>query len=97
MAFLVQHGKSRAAAAAAPASRERKPRHGLRAAARSPGKPELGRRQLAGRLLLAACLLGPVLYICAARLLSPLSSQVSCKSEITCHALRIGVLLLLEL
>jgi len=55
MAFLVQHGKSRAAAAAAPASRERKPRHGLRAAARSPDKPELGRRQLAGRLLLAAC------------------------------------------
>ncbi|KAG2587336.1 hypothetical protein PVAP13_5NG135100 [Panicum virgatum] len=77
MAFLVQHGKSRAAAAAAPASRERKPRHGLRAAARSPGKPELGRRQLAGRLLLAACLLAPVLCICAARPLSPLSSQVS--------------------
>jgi len=90
MAFLVQHGKSRAAAAAAPASRERKPRHGLRAAARSPGKPELGRRQLAGRLLLAACLLAPVLCICAARLLSPLSSRVSCKSEFTCHALRIG-------
>jgi len=88
MASLVQDGRSRAAAAAA--ARERKPRHGARAAARSPGKPELGRRQLTGRLLLAACLLGPVLYICAARLLSPLSSRVSCKSEFTCHALRIG-------
>ena len=84
MAFLVQHGKSRAAAAAAAAAAsERKPRHGSRAAARSPGKPELGRRQLAGRLLLAACLLAPALCICAARLLSPLPSRVSCKSEIT--------------
>ncbi|RLN24460.1 uncharacterized protein C2845_PM07G02260 [Panicum miliaceum] len=78
MASLVQHGKSRAAAAAAAvAARERKLRHGARVAARSPGKPELGRRQLAGRLLLAACLLAPVLCICAARLVSPLSSRVS--------------------
>ncbi|RCV24382.1 hypothetical protein SETIT_5G080200v2 [Setaria italica] len=74
MAFMVQHGKSRAAVAAA-AARERKPRPGTRAAAaaKSPAKP----RQLAGRLLLAACLLAPLLCICAARLLSPLSSRVS--------------------
>jgi hypothetical protein len=82
MAFLVQHGKSRAAVAAA-AARGRKPRHGTRAAAaaKSPTKP----RQLAGRLLLAACLLAPVLCICAARLVSPLSSRVSCESGITCQ------------
>ncbi|CAO2174374.1 unnamed protein product [Urochloa humidicola] len=76
MAFLVPHGKSRAVAAAA--ARERKPRHGARAAvARSLTKPEIGRRQLAGRLLLAACLLAPVLCICAARLLSQGASRVS--------------------
>ncbi|CAL4951095.1 unnamed protein product [Urochloa decumbens] len=76
MAFLVQHGKSRGTVAAA--ARERKPRHGAKAAVtRSPGKPELGRRHLAGRLLLAACLVAPVLCICAARLLSPLPSRVS--------------------
>ncbi|KAF8724636.1 hypothetical protein HU200_020907 [Digitaria exilis] len=46
---------------------ERKPRHGARAAARSPTKPELGRRQLAVRLLLAACLAAPVLCICLQR------------------------------
>ncbi|CAO2209197.1 unnamed protein product [Urochloa humidicola] len=76
MAFLVKHGKSRGTVAAA-AARERKPRPGARAAARSPGKPELGRRQLAGRMLLAACLLAPALCICAARLLSPVSPRVS--------------------
>ncbi|CAO2193366.1 unnamed protein product [Urochloa humidicola] len=75
MAFLVQHGKSRGTAAAA--ARERKARPGVRAPARSPGKPELGRSQLAARLLLAACLLAPVLCISAARLLSQGASRVS--------------------
>ncbi|CAD6232443.1 unnamed protein product [Miscanthus lutarioriparius] len=70
MAFLVQHGKSRAVGA-------RKPRHGTRAAARSPTKLELRHRQLAVRLL-AACLLAPVLCICSARLFSVvLPSQLS--------------------
>ncbi|KAJ1282883.1 hypothetical protein BS78_03G085700 [Paspalum vaginatum] len=67
MASLVQHGKSRAA-------RARKPRHGARAVARTSTKLELGRMQLAVRLL-AACLLAPVLCICAARLLSVVPSS----------------------
>jgi len=66
MAFLVQHGKSRAVGA-------RKPRH----VARIPTKLELRHRQLAARLL-PACLLAPVLCICAARLFSVvLPSQLS--------------------
>lgn len=74
MAFLVQHGHGKSRAVGA-----RKPRHG----ARSPTKPELRQRQLAVRLL-AACLLAPVLCICAARLFSVvLPSQLSRKSEIT--------------
>ncbi|CAD6239349.1 unnamed protein product [Miscanthus lutarioriparius] len=68
MAFLVQHGKSRSRGVGA-----RKPRH----SARSSTKLELRHRQLAVRLL-AACLLAPVLCICAARLLSVvLPSQLS--------------------
>ncbi|XP_066308544.1 beta-1,2-xylosyltransferease XAX1-like isoform X3 [Miscanthus floridulus] len=68
MAFLVQHGKSRSRGVGA-----RKPRH----SARSPTKLELRHRQLVVRLL-AACLLAPVLCICAARLLSVvLPSQLS--------------------
>jgi hypothetical protein len=74
MAFLVQHGHGKSRAVGA-----RKPRHG----ARSPTKLELRQRQLAVRLL-AACLLAPVLCICAARLFSVvLPSQLSRKSEIT--------------
>ncbi|WVZ72010.1 hypothetical protein U9M48_020535 [Paspalum notatum var. saurae] len=69
MASLVPHVKSRAVGA-------RKPRHGARAVARTPTKPELvGHRRLAVRLL-AACLLAPVLCICAARLLSFPSSPL---------------------
>uniref|UniRef100_A0A0A9FDY6 Uncharacterized protein n=1 Tax=Arundo donax TaxID=35708 RepID=A0A0A9FDY6_ARUDO len=72
MAFLVQHGTSRAIAAkAASAARERKTRHSLRAAAKNPSKLEHRHGQLAAFLLaLAVC-------ICVAKLLSVLSSRVS--------------------
>ncbi|XP_062202886.1 beta-1,2-xylosyltransferease XAX1-like [Phragmites australis] len=75
MAFLVQHGTSRAIAAKA-AARERKPRHSARAAAKNPAKLEPGQLALI-RLLLAACLLAPVVCICVDKLLSVLSSRVS--------------------
>jgi hypothetical protein len=80
MVFLVQHSKARAVSrkAAAAGARERKPRHRTRAAAKkNPGKVEHGCRQL------AACLLALLVCVCVAKLLTVLSSRVSCKSEIT--------------
>ncbi|XP_062191796.1 beta-1,2-xylosyltransferease XAX1-like isoform X2 [Phragmites australis] len=67
MAFLVQHGTSRKAAAA----RGRKPRDSAKATAKNPSRVEPGHRQL------AACFLALVVCICVARLLSVLSSRVS--------------------
>jgi hypothetical protein len=77
MAFLVQHGKTRAVAgkAASAGARERKPRHSARTVAkRNPGKAEEhGSRQL------AACLLALLVCVCVAKLLAVLSSRVSRK------------------
>lgn len=77
MAFLVKHGGSRAVAGkAAAGARERKPRHGARAAAKSQSRVEAGNRQF------AACLLALLACVCVAKLLPVLSSRVSCKPAI---------------
>ncbi|GJN37665.1 hypothetical protein PR202_gb26645 [Eleusine coracana subsp. coracana] len=73
MAFLVQHSGSRAVAGkAAAGARERKPRHGARAAAKK-NSSKLGH----GNRKLAACLLALLVCICVAKLLPLLSLRVS--------------------
>ncbi|GJN06009.1 hypothetical protein PR202_ga23692 [Eleusine coracana subsp. coracana] len=74
MAFLVQHGGSRAVAGkAAAGARERKPRHGGARAAAKKNSSKMGH----GNRQFAACLLALLVCICVVKLLPLLSSRIS--------------------